>query len=62
MFVRRALPWMLAALAATASAGAAERPLRVAAASGATLGEWSSRVDRLVGSRELARASPATTR
>jgi thermolysin len=42
---------ILAVLAVPAAA-AAERPLRIAAA-GAAVGEWSARVDRLLGSREL---------
>jgi thermolysin len=53
MRTRRVLPiWMLAALAA-GPASAAERPLRVAAAGGAALREWSARVDGLIASREL---------
>ena len=56
MTPRRALQRVLAVLAVLATAGpvaADERPLRVAAASGAALGEWSARVDRLLGSHEL---------
>lgn len=45
--------WACAAVAVPGVTGAGERSLRVAAASGATLGEWSARVDRLLGSREL---------
>ncbi len=40
------------AVFAVPAAAAAERPLRIAAA-GAAVGEWSARVDRLLGSREL---------
>ena len=44
----------LAVLALPGAAGAGERPLRVAAASGAPLAEWSARVDGLLASRQLA--------
>ena len=53
MAPRRALLLVLAGLAMPGVVAAGERPLRVAAASGAPLGEWSARVDRLVGSHEL---------
>ena len=43
----------LLAVAGPAAGGAELRPVNVAAASGQALGDWSARVDRLVGSREL---------
>ena len=55
MTPRRALllPLLLAALAIPGSVAASDRPLRVAAASGAALGEWAARVEGLLASREL---------
>jgi thermolysin len=53
MAARRALLLMLAALASPWPVAAGDRPLRVAAASGAALGEWSAKVDGWVGSHEL---------
>jgi thermolysin len=44
---------IFAALATPGAVAAGDRSLRVAAASGAALGEWSARVDGLVGSHEL---------
>ena len=53
MVLRRALLLVLAALAIPGAVAAGDRPLRIAAASGTALGEWTARVDGLLASREL---------
>ena len=53
MDARHGLLLVAAGLAAQGSAAAAERPLRVAAASGAVLQDWAHRVDDLVAGRAL---------
>ena len=54
MWKRAALLCALTASAAVAAVGGDVRAARVAASSGAALGEWSSRVDQLLASGELA--------